>query len=97
MQTKERIIEMLETVLDPELGIYIWTLGLIYDIKIENNSVHIVMTYTTPFCPVGPQLQDEIRAGMNLLGFEKTMIEVVFDPPWQQSAELKAALGLPNA
>lgn len=91
--TKEKIIEKLEIVQDPELGIDIWTMGLIYDINIVSDThIKILMTYTTPVCPVGDQLQQDIRIAMSQLGFEKIDIQVTFDPPWQPSEELRIAL-----
>lgn len=95
MQTKESVIQLLETIIDPELNIDIYTLGLIYDIDIQDDTtVHITMTYTTPMCPAGPYLQDQIRNEMINLGFEHIAIEVTFDPPWEMSKELKVMFGL---
>ncbi len=86
---------MLETILDPELGIDIWTMGLIYDISIISDAaVKILMTLTSPFCPVGPQLKEEVEDALKLLGFTEITVEITFDPPWTPSAELKAALGV---
>lgn len=94
MVIKERIIEELETILDPEVHVDIWTMGLIYDITIREKEVDILMTYTTPFCPAGPILQDQIRDGIISLGFEKVNIEVTFDPPWQMPEGLRAMMGV---
>lgn len=97
MITKEQVIEMLETVLDPEVSLDIWTMGLIYNIDIINDKeIHLLMTYTTPLCPAGPALQQDVTDSMRQLGFERVEVEITFDPPWQPSAELKAALGLPG-
>lgn len=95
MVTKEQIIERLETVMDPEVNFDIWTLGLIYEINIiDEKTVHIVMTYTTPLCPAGPQLQEAIRTELIALGFEAISLEVTFDPPWEMPEALKVMLGL---
>lgn len=92
---KEKIIEMLETVIDPELGVDVWTTGLIYDIDIKSEEeVDITMTYTTPFCPYGEQLKGDVMDSLQMLGFQKVNIKVTFEPPWQPSAELRAAMGV---
>lgn len=96
MPTKEQVIEILETIEDPEIGVDIWTMGLIYGIDISHSqTITIRMTFTSPLCPVGEQLKEEVMDGMRLLGFDQVNVEITFDPPWQPSAELKAALGLP--
>ena len=93
--TKEDVVEALKKVVDPELYIDIWTLGLIYDIKIEENVLNIEMTFTSPACPAGPYLLDEVRGKTETLpGIEKTEVKVVFDPPWEPSEDLKAMMGI---
>lgn len=93
MLDKNKVIEALETVIDPELGIDVWTIGLIYDINIiDDNRIKLLMTYTTPACPAGPQLQQGIRSSLSNLGFNKIDIEITFDPPWKPSEELRIAL-----
>ena len=94
MLTKAKIIETLKTVKDPEVNLDIWTMGLIYDIKIQNETIKILMTYTTPFCPWGPQLNDEITAALTNIGAKKVAIEVTFDPPYKMPEELRAMLGI---
>ncbi len=97
MATKEDVIQMLETVDDPEIGVDIWTMGLIYDIDIQNkDDIKITMTYTSPMCPLGEHIKEDIRESLKLLKFKNIDINVTFDPPWQPSEELKAALGLPS-
>lgn len=81
-EMKRKVIEILETIIDPEIGIDVWNLGLIYDIVFEDSNVKIKMTLTTPFCPlvnVVPMLVKE--------KLEKTLglnvdVEIVYDPPW---------------
>ncbi|MAG47745.1 aromatic ring hydroxylase [archaeon] len=95
MIEKEQVIEYLKQVQDPELNIDVWTLGLIYDIKIAEDALNIQMTFTTPMCPYGPTLVESIK--MKLLSLEKINqvdVEVVFDPPWQPNDELRAMLGV---
>lgn len=92
---KKQIEEMLETVIDPELGIDIFTMGLIYGINIlDEKTVQIVMTFTTPMCPAGEQLKAEVLDSMKILGYENIDVQVTFDPPWKPSAELREALGV---
>ncbi len=93
--TQEQITEMLETVIDPELGVDVWTMGLIYNVTVpKDKQVDILMTFTTPFCPYGEQLKDEVEDSMKILGFEKVNIEVTFDPPWTPPKELREAMGV---
>ncbi len=91
---KSQVIEQLKTVIDPEIGIDIYTLGLIYDIKIEKKNVNIRMTFTTPACPYGPMLLEEIKIKMNELEIDEVNIDLTFNPPWEPSAELRALLGV---
>lgn len=87
---------MLETILDPELGIDIWTMGLIYDMRIKSDKeIDILMTFTTPVCPYGPALKGEVEDNLRALGFETIRTEMTFDPPWRPPPGLRAALGLP--
>jgi metal-sulfur cluster biosynthetic enzyme len=93
--TREDVIEMLKTIIDPEIYIDIWSLGLIYGIGIDEESINITMTFTSIACPAGPMLMEEIKEkGNKLAGVQNTKVEVVFDPPWQPSEELKATLGI---
>jgi metal-sulfur cluster biosynthetic enzyme len=96
MVTKEEIIEALKSCFDPELQIDVWTLGLIYDISIMNaKDVKIKMTFTTPMCPYGPLLMDEVyRALKNIKDTNKVKIDITFDPPWKPSDELRAMMGI---
>ena len=94
--TKEDVINVLKTIIDPELFIDIWLLGLIYKIEFrENNELYIQMTFTSVACPLAPIIVEEVRTKtMQLEGVANTVVEVVFDPPWQPSDELKAHMGL---
>lgn len=91
---KEQAIEALKKVMDPELAIDIWTLGLIYDIKIEKDKVTIAMTFTNPLCPYGPQLAADTKNELKKIGFKTVEIEFTFNPPWKPSEEVKMLLGL---
>lgn len=95
MATNEDVMNVLKSVNDPELSIDIVTLELIYNVNVENDNVKIKMTFTSPMCPYGPMLVEEIKAKVNQLnGVKEVNIEVVFDPPWQPSEELRATLGV---
>lgn len=84
MVTRETILEKLRPIEDPEIGLSIVDLGLIYDIEIvDNRTVNITMTLTTPACPYGPilltKVQDTIR---EIDGVEKATVAMVWEPPW---------------
>ncbi len=92
---KDKLIEALKTVYDPELHIDIWTLGLIYSVKVSKDTANIKMTFTTPFCPYAPVLMEEIENKVKKIkGIKQVNIDVVFEPLWKPSKELKAMLGL---
>jgi metal-sulfur cluster biosynthetic enzyme len=93
---KEQIIELIKSIIDPELFIDIWTLGLIYHIETRNEGkVYIRMTFTSMACPAGPQLVSEVKEKlMTLPEVSEVEVEVVFDPPWEPSEDLKAMMGI---
>ncbi|RMG44062.1 MAG: DUF59 domain-containing protein [Candidatus Dadabacteria bacterium] len=95
MVTREQIIEVLQTIEDPEIFLDIWFLGLVYNIEIDGSTVNIEMTFTTPACPAGPMLVDQVRQKVSEIeGVENVEVKVVFDPPWQPSDEVKGMLGM---
>lgn len=94
MLTKELIINSLKTVKDPEVHLDIWTMGLIYQLDIQDDTVTILMTYTTPFCPWGPDLQTEIKSTLKDAGAKEIEITVTFDPPYKMPENLRTMLGL---
>jgi len=93
MVTKEDIIKKLELCIDPELDIDVWTLGLIYDIKIDENKVEILMTFTSPMCPFGPELVRNVEDKLKSLGVD-VQVNVTFEPAWKPSDELREMLGV---
>ncbi len=95
METDKKIINVIKNVQDPELGVDIWSLGLIYNIK-QNGKLDIVMTFTSPMCPYGPQIVSELKSGLKEEGYkeENLNINIVFNPLWEPSEELKEALGM---
>lgn len=92
--TKENIEVTLQTIMDPEVEVDIWTMGLIYRLDIKGDTVDVDMTYTTPMCPFGPDIVAQVRAKIMELGANKVRVRVVFDPPWKPSEELKEILGM---
>ena len=96
MPTKEDVMNVLKGVNDPEIGLDMVTLELIYNVNVsENGKVDIKMTFTTPMCPYGPMLVEEIKAKVSEInGVKEVNVDVVFDPPWQPSEQLRATLGV---
>lgn len=98
MVEKEQVIEILKKVYDPEIQYDIWSLGLIYNIEINSNKVKILMTFTTPMCPYGPALMDDVRRQVSAIdGVGEVQIELTFNPVWgteKMSEEAKIALGI---
>ena len=95
MPTKEEVIEVLKKIEDPEIHIDIWTLELIYNVDVNDDKIKVKMTFTSPMCPYGPQLVEEIKTKVSEVnGVKDVDIEVVFDPPWKPSEELRATLGV---
>lgn len=94
-----RIIETLKSIYDPEIPVDIYELGLIYDVfvKNDNKDVKIIMTLTSPNCPVAESLPIEVEDKIKALeGVENVVLDLTFDPPWTQdmmSEEAKLALG----
>ena len=97
MTTKEDVIAALETVVDPELNLDIWNLGLIYNVEVDESTVNIDLTLTTPTCPVGPMIVSNTKEAVEKLdGVELANIEMVWDPPWDMemmSEDLRFMLG----
>lgn len=96
---KDRIIEVIKTVYDPEIPVDIYELGLIYDIDIKDDGqVAIRMTLTTPMCPVADSLPMEVQEKiMTVDGVTDVDLQVVFDPPWSKelmSEEARFALDM---
>ena len=94
---KERIHEALKNVVDPELGINIVDLGLVYELDVRDRSVHITYTLTTMGCPIGPLIEAEMKQFLSGVdGIDQVEAEMVLRPPWtpeMMSEEAKAALG----
>lgn len=83
---KERVIEQLKTVFDPELPMSVYDLGLIYDIRIDDDAkAHVTMTLTAPGCPAAGVLPQQVgEAARKAEGVRDSSVELTFDPPWDQ-------------
>ena len=95
----EKIVEVLKTIFDPEIPVDIYELGLIYDVFVnEDYEVKILMTLTSPNCPVAETLPVEVEEKVKSIDAVKDAeVEITFDPPWSQdlmSEEAKLELGL---
>ena len=91
-------MEKLKEVVDPELGINIVDLGLIYEVKVVKSNVHILMTLTFPGCPLGGIIRREIDDKLSkIAGLGKVNLKITFDPPWSLSMinpEARAEIGI---
>ncbi len=95
---EDQVMEALRKVDDPELGINIVDLGLVYGVKVAGDTVHITYTLTTMGCPIGPLIEQQIARMIEPIeGIENVDAEMVLTPPWtpdKMSEEAKAALGM---
>lgn len=94
----DKIVEILKTIFDPEIPVDIYELGLIYDVFVnENKEAKILMTLTSPNCPVAETLPVEVEEKVQTLeDIDRAEVEITFDPPWTQdmmSEEAKLELG----
>lgn len=98
MVEEKEVIEVLKEVYDPEIPINVYDLGLIYQIEISYNEVRILMTFTSPNCPVGDYLKELVKEAVSSVeGVEDVEVDVTFDPPWSPSmvnSSVKEDLGL---
>ena len=98
----DRIYEVMEDVMDPELGIDVVNLGLVYEVKIDKeNNAFITMTMTSMGCPLAGQIISDakMRISANIEELNDIQIDVVWSPPWtkdKMSRYAKIALGVPN-
>ena len=95
--TEEDVTEALEEVIDPELGLDFVSLGLVYDVEIEKEDVYVTFTLTTPACPIGPQVSEQMKEFVgDLPGVSAVHPKMIFDPPWSpemMTDDAKFALG----
>jgi metal-sulfur cluster biosynthetic enzyme len=97
MPSKEEVLEVLRQVEDPELGMDIVDLGLLYDVEVEGPKVKILYSLTSMGCPAGPLIAGDIdRTAREVEGVEEVELELTFDPPWtpdRMSDDAKFILG----
>ena len=97
MPSIDDVREALTNVIDPELGLDFVELGLVYEIEVEGEEVYITFTLTSPGCPIGPQVTEQMEEFVGELDdVSKVYPKMVFTPPWspeQMSEEAKFALG----
>ena len=97
MPTVDEVQEALTNVIDPELGLDFVELGLIYDVEVEDGEVFVTFTLTSPGCPIGPQVSEQIEEFVGELdGSPRCIPKMTFTPPWTpelMSEEAKFALG----
>ena len=95
--TEDEVYEALEEVIDPELGLDFVSLGLVYDVEINEPDVYVTFSLTYPGCPIGPQVSEQIKEFVgDLEGVQNVHPKMVFDPPWtpdMMSEDAKFALG----
>ena len=92
IEIKDKIIEEIRKIYDPEIPVNIYELGLIYDIKVEGQKAKIKMTLTTPNCPVAESLPKEVQeSAMQVDEIEEVDLELVWDPPWTKDMMSDAA------
>ena len=95
--TKDEVVEALHAVEDPELGMDIVELGLLYDVEVEGPKVKVIHTLTSMGCPVGPMIQENIdQIARSMPEVEDVEVELTWDPPWspeKMSDDAKFILG----
>jgi len=96
--TEEQVREALRSVVDPEIGLDMVSLGLLYGVKVEGSKIDVTMTLTTPACPVGPMFVAAVKqCVLALPGVTDCNVEVTFSPPWDPrtmaSDEVKMQMG----
>ena len=92
MELKEKIINEIRKIYDPEIPVNIYELGLIYDIKVEKDTAKIIMTLTSPNCPVAESLPNEVKNSVKELNEVNDVdLNLVWEPPWDKSMMSESA------
>tara|TARA_B100000945_G_C20361214_1_gene587241 strand:- start:728 stop:1024 length:297 start_codon:yes stop_codon:yes gene_type:complete len=92
MTLKEKIIDEIKKIYDPEIPVNIYELGLIYDINVDQGNVKINMTLTSPNCPVAESLPNEVKNSIKEIKDVKNVdLNLVWDPPWNKSMMSESA------
>jgi metal-sulfur cluster biosynthetic enzyme len=92
-EENKKVIEVLKNIKDPELDLDLWSLGLIYDLNINEGIAKITMTFTSPMCPYGPRILWEVEDKIKDISLNPK-INLVFNPPWEPSEELRDMIGI---
>jgi FeS assembly SUF system protein len=96
--TRQKIVEVLRQIFDPELPVNIYDLGLIYGIQVDELKAHITMTLTSPHCPVAESMPQQVASAVRSLDeIDEAEVELTWDPPWHPdvlSDEVKLELGI---
>ena len=97
MPSVDEVTEALTNVIDPELGLDFVELGLVYEVEVDGADVHVTFTLTSPGCPIGPQVSEQMKEFVGELdGVENVHPHMTFNPPWTpdlMSEDAKFALG----
>ena len=90
---RDQVIEVLKGVYDPEIPVNIFELGLIYEVNVDDDAnVHVLMTLTSPMCPVAESLPPEVEEKVaRVEGVTRATVEVTWDPPWEPDMMSEAA------
>ncbi len=90
---KNQVIAAIQTVYDPEIPINIWEVGLIYEVNVgDDGKAHILMTLTSPNCPVAESLPDDVKTVVAAVeGVTSAEVEITWDPPWDPEMMSEAA------
>ena len=92
MDLREKVIAEIRKIYDPEIPVNIYELGLIYDVKVKDDTVKIIMTLTSPNCPVAESLPKDVKdSAMQIEGVEKVDLDLVFEPVWNKDMMSEAA------
>jgi len=95
---REQVFDALRGVEDPELGMDVVDLGLVYDVEVDGSSVKVIHSLTSMGCPAGPMIQEDIhRAASEVEGVEAVEVDLTWDPPWtpeRMSDDAKFILGI---
>jgi metal-sulfur cluster biosynthetic enzyme len=96
--TKDDVLEVLKMVIDPELGINVVDLGLVYEVDVDDDTVKVVYTLTSMGCPVGPLIEQQIQQVITTLpGVGVVESKCTFDPPWsmeRMTEDARLAMGM---
>jgi FeS assembly SUF system protein len=92
MNLREQVIAEIRKIYDPEIPVNIYELGLIYDVNVNEDTAKIIMTLTSPNCPVAESLPQDVKeSAMQVEGINKVDLDLVFEPPWDKDMMSEAA------